>query len=329
VYRKLRKLHRDPIGYCLDSKHSMLSRLGRWLYTKQTRRFENVGAANAHCKVTVIMTAYNTGHLVEGAVKSVLAQSHQNFELMIIDDASTDNTLDVLKSLAETDARIRVLHSPRNHGTYWSKNWCLQQASSEFVAFHDSDDISDPMRLQMQLGAMISKKLAATACRWQRVDTEGNILTIDGLSERMAAISLMIRRKEVVDTIGYFDNVRISADTEFIRRINKVFGVQRLFPMRQVLYTGLLRDDSLTRSTDGGFTWQEKGHSYTRELSGDRQVYHATFVEWQDKQLKEGLPLVIGFPSCVRKFPAPDYICQTCDDMNIEQVQDVTCINAA
>ncbi|MFC3051693.1 glycosyltransferase family 2 protein [Kordiimonas pumila] len=323
MYRKLRKLRRDPIGYCLDSKHGMLRALGGSLYRAQTARFDAVGRANADRKITVIMTAYNTGTLVEAAVQSVLAQSHRAFELMIIDDASTDNTLDVLKKLAATDSRIRVFHSPVNHGTYWSKNWCLSKAESEFVAFHDSDDTSHPLRLQRQLGAIISKKAVGVTCRWQRVDEQGNCLVIDGLKERTAAISLMIRRHDVVSKIGYFDSVRISADTEFIRRIHKVFGVARLFPMRQVCYIGLLRDESLTRGQNGGFNWTVEGLSYVRELSGDRKDYHDTFLLWQEDQLAKGLPLMMEFPLATRKFPAPEKICRSCNDTETGTVQEI------
>lgn len=328
IFKKFRKLRRDPIGYCLDSRHAFLRWYGQFLYSRQTQRFERVGAANADKKITVIMTAYNTGHLVDAAVKSVLAQTHQNLELMVIDDASTDDTLSILEKLAENDSRVRVFHSPSNHGTYWSKNWCLAHAETDFVAFHDSDDTSQPKRLQTQLGALLSTGSVAVTCRWNRVDDKGNILTIDGLQERTAAISLMIRRQKVLEDIGHFDCVRISADTEFIRRIHKVFGVKRLFPMRQVLYVGLLRDGSLTREKGGGFNWNIEGHSYTRALSGNREIYHDTFLEWQEDTLAKGLSMKLPFPQPERAFSAPETICRNCDDTNIEQVMERTAMKA-
>ncbi len=324
-YRMWRKFRRDPIAYCIDSKHAFLRKKGARMFAEQTRRFEAVGANHADTMITVVMTAYNTSHLVEGAVRSVLAQSHKNFELMVIDDASTDDTLDVLKKLADEDTRVRVFHSPANHGTYWSKNWCLSHARGKFVAFHDSDDLSDPMRLQTQLGAILSGNKTAVTCRWRRVDGQGKPLNIDGLSERMAAISLMIRRVEVLEKTGFFDSVRISADTEFITRLTQVFGMKQIHHMRQVLYTGLLRDGSLTTGENSGFSWKtDNGVSFIRELSGDRADYHKHFHEWHDNNIGNEAVLTVEFPQSVRKFPAPDGIRRNCDDMNTDQVIEVS-----
>jgi len=300
------------------------------MFARQTSRYSRIGAANAHRKITVVMTAYNTSHLVEAAVESVLAQTHKNFELMVIDDASSDDTLAVLKALAAKDPRIRVFHSPVNHGTYWSKNWCLSQADGEFVAFHDSDDRSEPMRLQTQLGAMLhGGGVDAVTCRWRRVDAEGNGLVIDGLASRMAAISLMIRRDTVLAGTGFFDSVRISADTEFITRMAQVFGKHRLRHMRQILYIGLLRDGSLTTGQNSGFSWKSEGTSYVRELSGDRAEYHRAFHDWHGGNIGNEAALTMDFPLGNRQFPAPTDICRGCDDLDISKVSEVSATPAA
>jgi len=323
--RKLRKLRRAPIAYCIDSKHALLQAHGARMFARQTHRYREIGAANAHQKITVVMTAYNTGHLIKAAVKSVLAQSHQNISLMVIDDASTDDTLEVLKQLSLTDSRLRVFHSSKNHGTYWSKNWCLAMAQTEFVAFHDSDDRSDPDRLLIQLGAMLEKPgVMAATCRWRRVDGEGNELMIDGRATRMAAISLMIRRKPVLEKAGFFDSVRISADTEFITRLQRIFGVAKVRHMRQLLYTGLLRDGSLTTGVNSGFSWKSEGRSHVRELSGDRAAYHRDFHDWHAANAGIEAALFMPYPLENRKFPASDAICRGCDDPEIDAVVEAT-----
>jgi len=323
-YRKLRKLIRDPIAYCLDSRHGSLRALGDSLFERQTVKYQKVGAENAHRKITIVMTAYNTSHLVKGAIESILAQTHKNFELMVIDDASNDDTLDMLRALAAKDNRIRIFHSPKNHGTYWSKNWCLAKAEGEFVAFHDSDDTSEPLRLQTQLGAIVSgRNIEAVTCRWRRVDDTGIGLIIDGLASRMAAISLMIRRETVLKGTGFFDSVRISADTEFITRLEQVFGKKRLRHMRQILYIGLLREGSLTTDENSGFSWQSSGNSHVRELSGDRAEYHRAFHAWHDGNLGNEKALTMAFPLISRQFPAPAGICLGCDDQSVDIVTEI------
>lgn len=323
--RLWRKFSENPVGYFLDSRHGVLRAVGRVLFRRQTNRFHATGAAAADRKVTVIMTAYNTDDLVERAVRSVLAQSHSNLELMVIDDASSDATVARLQALAAEDSRLRVFSSPVNHGTYWSKNWCLAHADGDFVAFHDSDDFSDPERLRIQVGAMMATPdLAACTCRWQRVDDAGRALVIDGKRERMAAISLMIRRKRVLEQAGFFDTVRIAADTEFIQRLRQIFGMRGLLHLRQCLYTGLLREGSLTTAPDSGITWQTEGETRVRAVHGNREIYYDAFTAWHQQHREDALALQVSFPAEVRPFPVPEALVRGCDDRNLTQVKDVT-----
>lgn len=323
-YRRMRKLGRDPVAYLMDSQHGMLRALGRQVYARETARFEALGKKAADRKITVIMTAYNTGHLIERAVRSVLAQTHENLELMVIDDASSDDTLETLTALAAEDARVRVFTSPSNHGTYWSKNWCLSQADGEFVAFHDSDDYSAPDRLRVQMGALLSRSdMMACTCRWRRVDDNGETLVIDGATERMAAISLMIKRDPVLSAIGFFDTVRIAADTEFIHRLKQAFGWHGVRHLRQCLYTGLLRAGSLTTEVGSGFAWKNEGNRRTRAVGGDRAKYYDAFTEWHG--VCEGVRerLKVAFPVTRRPFDVPEGLVRGCDDRDTAQVREV------
>lgn len=324
MYRKLRKLYRDPLAFFLDSDKVPLRAVGEKMFTRQTHRFRELGRENSDKKISVVMTAYNTGGLVDNAVASVLAQTHQNLELMVIDDASTDDTLDRLRRLKSGDARLRIFHSPVNHGTYWSKNWCIHHATGDFIATHDSDDTSSPDRLQMQLGALMDRpSAAACTARWRRVGPGGEELEIDGKRERMAAISLMFRRDRVLRQTGYYDSVRISADTEFITRLEHVFGRYNLRHLRHHLYTGLLRDGSLTRGEGSGFSWQSDGNSYRRELSGDRAAYHRDFHDWHNAFPGNEQTLVIDFPLAERPFSAADSMTKNCADSDLSQVKEI------
>lgn len=324
MIRKLRKLSRDPLAFFLDSKKAPLHNIGKAMLARQTRRFMALAAGAADQKISVVMTAYNTGHLVEDAVRSVLAQTHKNFELMIIDDASSDDTLETLKKLKAEDARIRVFHSPNNHGTYWSKNWCIHHATGDFIATHDSDDTSLPERLQTQLGALLDKPSAA-ACtvQWRRFNLEGDALEIDGKWERMAAISLMFRRDKVLEKTGYYDCVRISADTEFITRLEHVFGHKNVRRLRHYLYRGLLRDGSLTTGQNSGFSWQTDGRKKTRALSGDRAAYHKAFHAWHNAFPGNGDTLKLDFPLAERVIEAAPALLRGCDDKDLAQVIEV------
>ncbi|GHF18420.1 hypothetical protein GCM10017044_11180 [Kordiimonas sediminis] len=331
--RKLKKLFQSPLAYLIDSRHAFLSDLGRSLLERERQRLMTFGHTCADDKVTVIMTAYNTGPHIEKAVRSVMAQSHANLTLMVIDDASTDETPQILAKLRQEFAgRMRVFQSPVNHGTYWSKNWCMRHADGEFIAFHDSDDTSHPDRILLQMAAIKSRPhRMATTVQWRRVFEDGRTALIGGREFRMAAISLMIRREPVLRDMGYFDSVRISADSEYLGRLQALYGPRGLYAMQHWLYTGLLRDSSLTRETGSGMSWRQQERSddkidYAIETSGDRQAYMQSAKAWHARisQGDRGKGAHIPFPQTGRHLYASENLCRGCDDQAIDQIVEIT-----
>ena len=101
--------------------------------------------------ISVIMGVYNGADTLESAVQSILKQTHQKLELIICDDASTDNTWSLLQRWAQKDCHIRLLRNQKNEGAAIARNRCLEQAHGDFVAIMDADDISMPLRLELQL----------------------------------------------------------------------------------------------------------------------------------------------------------------------------------
>ena len=92
-------------------------------------------------KISVIMPAYNCEKFIAKAINSVLTQTYSNIELIIVDDASTDHTLAICKSV--NDARIQLIHNNTNQGVSYSRNKGLENASGDYIFFLDSDDYID------------------------------------------------------------------------------------------------------------------------------------------------------------------------------------------
>jgi glycosyltransferase involved in cell wall biosynthesis len=103
--------------------------------------------------LSVYMPAYNVALFVSDAVHSILEQTWADFEFIIVDDGSTDSTPDVLRDIAGTDPRIRLIHQP-NAGVSVASNHAVSLASGEFLARVDADDIARPDRLEKQLRYM-------------------------------------------------------------------------------------------------------------------------------------------------------------------------------
>lgn len=114
--------------------------------------------------ITIALAVYNGEDTVSEAVKSLLGQSYQNFDLFVVDDASTDGTFTVLQSLLPEDRRLHVVRLDKNAGTYSAKNLVLREfCRGEFFAHQDADDISWEQRLERQVN-YLNHHLEVAAC---------------------------------------------------------------------------------------------------------------------------------------------------------------------
>ena len=132
--------------------------------------------------VSIIMPSYNTARFIEESIKSVLAQTYTNWELIIVDDASTDNTDEVVKKFTEpaevNASKIHYLKNAQNSGAAVSRNRALAQAKGKWIAFLDSDDLWAPEKLEKQLKFMVENGYAFSYTRYEIMDEGGKSLRI-------------------------------------------------------------------------------------------------------------------------------------------------------
>ena len=103
--------------------------------------------------VSIIMPAYNCEKYIKNSIESVLNQTYENWELIIVDDCSTDNTVGVIKEF--NDKRIKLFQNKANSGAAFSRNWALREARGKWIAFLDADDVWVSVKLDEQLHFMI------------------------------------------------------------------------------------------------------------------------------------------------------------------------------
>ena len=128
-----------------------------------------------HPKVSVLIPVYNRERYVGAAVDSILAQSLSDYEILLIDDGSTDRSLDVMQ--AYTDPRVRVVCNERNLGIPRTRNIGLQLAHGEYIALLDSDDVAHPQRLEKQVAFLDRHPDYAQIGSWERtMDEQGQAL---------------------------------------------------------------------------------------------------------------------------------------------------------
>ncbi len=190
-------------------------------------------------KVSVIMSVYNGEKYVKTSVESILTQTFKNFELIIINDGSTDRTPDLLGSYQ--DARIRIIHQ-ENLGLTKSLNKGISLAHGEYIARMDADDISFPRRLERQVQFMEDNlDIGVVGTAYYEIDDQGRIvgkrvfpLSDDRLRKALIRYnplfhgSVMIRRT-VFERVGLYNECFLkSQDYELWFRVAKHFRLANL-----------------------------------------------------------------------------------------------------
>ncbi len=191
--------------------------------------------------VSVVLPTYNRNATIRAAVDSVLAQTYADIEVIVVDDASTDGTRATLERI--DDPRLRVLGHRHNLGASAARNSGIRASTGSLIAFHDSDDVWHPRKLEFQVPALLDERadLGFVYCR-MRVHGPDGSLTLVPRDAKLTALerdlpaelihhnyvgtpSLVVRRS-VVDAVGYFDpQMRGLEDWDFVIRIaNRTSG---------------------------------------------------------------------------------------------------------
>jgi glycosyltransferase involved in cell wall biosynthesis len=183
-------------------------------------------------RVTIVMAVYNAGQFLHQAVASVLAQTYENFELVVVDDCSTDNSLAVLRSFQ--DQRIQIIRRHTNMGAALSRNNALAVARGELIAIMDADDVCSPNRLERQVAFLDEHPEIGLigSGAYENIDTDGKalcttVLPIDnGMIQKMLLekwcflhSSIMFRKSLHSTAGGYRQSFEPIEDHDFVLRL--------------------------------------------------------------------------------------------------------------
>ena len=120
--------------------------------------------------VSIIMPSYNSAATILQSVESIQKQSYENWELLITDDGSQDETVGIVRKLCRDDGRIHLEVHPENRGAGEARNSSIRAARGRYIAFLDSDDLWLPTKLELQIDFMREKQAALTYTWYQRFD---------------------------------------------------------------------------------------------------------------------------------------------------------------
>jgi len=137
--------------------------------------------------VSVVTPVYNAQKFVGSCIDSVLAQSYPNWEMLIVDDASKDQSAVIIKQYAESDNRIKLTSLKENRGAAYCRNLATEQARGEYIAFLDADDVWFPQKLQTQLDLMYKEECKVCFSSYTKIDESGRALGI--MVEALASLT--------------------------------------------------------------------------------------------------------------------------------------------
>jgi len=262
-------------------------------------------------RVSVIMPAFNSEKYIGEAIESILNQTFSDFEFVIINDGSTDNTAKIIKQYAKKDKRIKFIDNKKNSGFIASLNQCFDVASGEYIAKMDSDDISLPTRLEKQVEYLDKNpNCGLVGCGYRAFDKLSfdvihpeKIGVIDLI--KTCATTIFMCRKSILDkfNLRFNPDFYCAEDYDFYSRFIRYADIHNL---QEILYLYRWHGEnvSITKSEI-----QQKNSEIVRKnllnlLSGSSEIQAGVMELIDDKPEKIGilLPKWMGRICCLFIF---------------------------
>jgi glycosyltransferase involved in cell wall biosynthesis len=226
--------------------------------------------------ISVVIPAYKRGHVIERAIESILAQTHQNFEILVVDDNSQDDTESVVASLAKKEPRIRYFCHDTNRGAQAARNTGAKAAQGEWIAFLDSDDYFTPNSLEVRMLTAQNEGVKVVHSKCLVIESDESTTAyesppLSGYIYRELLInpgplySGLLIAKEALEKVSYLDEQIVSyQDWDTVIRLAKyyLFG----FVAEPTFIYDCRGDDTISKNV-------------VREAEGYRQVFNKHFFE--------------------------------------------------
>lgn len=215
--------------------------------------------------VSIIMPAYNIGNFISITIDSVIAQTYQNWELIIVDDCSTDNTADVIKFYMLKEPRIKYYKLEKNSGAAIARNRAVDLATGKYLAFLDSDDVWFPDKLSKQINFMKINNYNFTCTSYNKIDEEGNDLNhiikarvkidYETLLKKSVGNSTVIYNAE---KLGKFKIPDIQKRNDYVMWLKVIKKAKYIYGMEETLSSHRIRTGSLSRKKTDlvGYHWE-------------------------------------------------------------------------
>ena len=210
--------------------------------------------------ISVIMPTYNRGYVISNAIDSILNQSYANFELIIVDDCSSDNTEEIVRSYQKKDKRIIYIKLDRNSGANYARNIGLKKATGDYITFQDSDDISLSNRLETEMNVLKSEDVDWVFSSFRKINGKKKIIIPKKqikeeeiaetlLFKNLITTQVLFSKRKIFDEVKFDDNLPRFQDWDLAIRISKKYRGKHI---NKVLLDMYIQNDSITKNPQKG-----------------------------------------------------------------------------
>ena len=241
--------------------------------------------------VSIVMPLYNCENYVAEAVESVISQSYRNWELIIVDDASTDNSYLIVKKLVGNNPKVKIYHKEQNIGVAKARNYALQLSEGKYIAFLDSDDIWLPNKLEIQIGFMEVENIFLSYTSYYIINKKSKITSVF-LAEKTVTYDDMLKTSQIgtlttiynAEKLGkyYFQEI---GHEDYVMKLQILKGIDCARGIEEPLAKYRISDNSLSKNKIKTALWQWKIYRNIEKLSLGKSFYY--FIHYIYNGLKK------------------------------------------
>lgn len=228
--------------------------------------------------VSIVMPVYNCSDYIKDTINSVIEQTYTNWELIMVDDCSIDNTFDIIESFLS--AKIKYFKLEVNSGAAVARNEAIKNSNGKYIAFLDSDDLWDRFKLEKQIKFMEENNYSFTSTLYQRIDESSNKLkwvckhikkrNYNKLLKRCPGNSTVIYNQEILGKT-YIQNIRKRND--YVMWLAVIKKSIYIYELDEVLAYYRIRDNSLSNKKSSLVKYQWNVYREIEKLSLIKSVY--------------------------------------------------------
>ena len=248
-------------------------------------------------RVSIAVPVFNAARTLPTVLDSLARQSWRDLEVLVVDDASSDDSFAIARAFAARDDRFQAFRHERNGGPSAARNTALKIASGEYFTCNDADDWSHPRKIERQVRALADSPEAIANISRCMTATADLVFTRRGTARSYLTLnysSLLFRRAPVLEKIGYWDLARFGADAEYLERLRAAFG-RYAVAEPDLGPLSLVRQSRESRTRDERHGTAARGHTLRREYRRRYRRWHEdsanVFVDHSPEKRPFAIPL--------------------------------------